>query len=88
MAEGAAFDLVLSDIRMPDLDGPALYEWTSINRPDLLDKIAFVTGDTLGGLAADFLAKAGCPVLEKPFSPLGLRTLVAELLGSTDGEIS
>ncbi len=80
MAGGASFDLVLSDIRMPDLDGPALHAWMTAHRPDLAGAIAFVTGDTLSGAAADFLAAAGCPVLEKPFTPAGLRALVMRML--------
>lgn len=82
---GAAFDFVLSDIRMPDLDGPALFAWISANRPDLTGAVAFVTGDTLSGIAADFLAGAQCPVLEKPFTPAALRALVADMLRPQSG---
>ena len=81
LAEEAAFDLVLSDIRMPDLDGPAIHGWILAHRPDLVGRIAFVTGDTLSGIAADFLEAARCPVLEKPFTPAALRTLVSTMLG-------
>lgn len=80
MADGTAFDLVLSDIRMPDCDGPTLYSWITTHRPDLASRVAFVTGDTLSGIAADFLEETRCPVLEKPFTPAGLRDLVAAML--------
>lgn len=60
---------ILCDIRMPDGDGPALYDWLSANRPALTRRIGFVTGDTLGPSAGRFLAKTGCPVIEKPFTP-------------------
>ena len=53
--------------RMPD--GPALYDWIAANRPELVRRIAFVTGDTLGPSAGRFLARSGCPVIEKPFTP-------------------
>lgn len=80
MADGTRFDLVLSDIRMPEVDGPALYDWMAANRPELTARIAFVTGDTLSGTAAEFLGKAHCPVLEKPFTPEGLAALVVAML--------
>ena len=68
---GGARDIaaILCDIRMPDGDGPALYDWIAANRPELGRRIAFVTGDTLGPSAGRFLARSGCPVIEKPFTP-------------------
>ncbi len=80
LARGERFDLILSDVRMPDIDGPALYAWAAAHRPELVRAFAFVTGDTLSGQAADFLQAAGCPVLEKPFTPAALRDLVAATL--------
>jgi two-component system NtrC family sensor kinase len=60
---------ILCDIRMPDGDGPGLYDWLSANRPEMIARIGFVTGDTLGPSAGRFLARTGCPVIEKPFTP-------------------
>ena len=68
LAAGGAYDLVVSDIRMPDVDGPALYAWVGEQRPELSGRTAFTTGDTLGRHAARFIAEAGRPVLEKPFT--------------------
>ncbi|MBX9459194.1 MAG: PAS domain S-box protein [Rhizobium sp.] len=72
---------ILCDIRMPDGDGPGLYDWLATHRPTLSRRIAFVTGDTLGPSAGRFLARSGCPVIEKPFTPddiaAVLRTLTA-----------
>lgn len=76
----ARFDLVISDIRMPEVDGAAVHGWIAAHRPELLGRIAFVTGDTLGDHAAQFLAAAQCPVLEKPFSNAALRDLVERML--------
>jgi PAS domain S-box-containing protein len=80
MADRADFDLVLSDIRMPDVDGPALYAWMAAHRPELLPRLAFVTGDTMGERAAEFLGRVDCPVLEKPFTAAALRELVDRMM--------
>lgn len=63
------YDLVISDLRMPGMDGPQLYAWIAAERPDLVDRVAFATGDTLGVAAARFLEDVKRPVLEKPFMP-------------------
>ncbi|WP_174279244.1 hybrid sensor histidine kinase/response regulator [Sphingomonas bacterium] len=79
LAAGPDYDLVISDIRMPGVDGPALHDWIVAHRPELSSRIGFVTGDTLGSGAARFLAGAGRPVLEKPFMPDSVHRFLAEL---------
>jgi signal transduction histidine kinase/CheY-like chemotaxis protein len=75
------FDVILSDLRMPQLDGPALHDWIAAEKPHLLGRIGFVTGDTLGQTAAGFIARTGCPVLEKPFTGKAVRALLEQLNG-------
>lgn len=71
------FDLVISDIRMPDLDGPAL--WRRLEAEGGSPRIAFMTGDTLGQHARAFLEETRLPCLEKPFTPREARALVRRL---------
>lgn len=73
------FDIILSDLRMPDVDGPALYAWIERERPALCRRIGFVTGDTLGPSAVRFLTQSGCPYMEKPFTPQAVRAFVGRL---------
>jgi PAS domain S-box-containing protein len=74
------FDVVLSDLRMPGVSGPEMYARLKEVRPQLLDRIAFVTGDTLGASMDAFLRESGRPVLEKPFTRAGVRCLVQALI--------
>jgi two-component system NtrC family sensor kinase len=80
------FDLILSDLRMPDVDGPALHAWIAAERPHLLARLGFVTGDTLGPAAARFLAKANRPCLEKPFTAQALRSFVGRVRKAPEGQ--
>jgi len=76
-------DLVLSDLRMPDGDGPSLRE--ALIRTGTVPRagLAFLTGDTLGRQAREFLETSGLPHLEKPFTPAELRALVARMTAGT-----
>jgi CheY-like chemotaxis protein len=78
------FDLILSDLRMPDGDGASLHSWVQAERPHLASRMGFVTGDTIEPSALAFLAKANRPSLEKPFTPAALRALVAQIIEASD----
>ena len=80
------FDVILTDIRMPDLDGRALYEEIERRWRGQCSRVAFVTGDTLASALREFVAKSGRPVIEKPFLPSEVRRIVAELV--THGELA
>lgn len=64
--ERKTFDAVLSDVMMPDLDGPSLYEEVSIRWPELVDHFAFVTGAARGSSVARAVQEAGRRVFHKP----------------------
>jgi signal transduction histidine kinase len=77
------FDLILSDMRMPDMDGRALFEAIKERYPELTAKVIFVTGDSLSGPTARFLEEAGRPVIEKPFTPGDVKKVVGEQITSS-----
>ena len=74
------FALMLSDLKMPDMDGRRLSEQVSADYPDIADRLGFITGDTMSPSARKFLDNSGRPFLEKPIKPAELRKLVAALL--------
>ena len=83
--DDANFDLILSDLVMPEMDGPALFRSLRETRPALCERIVFITGDTLSQSAQRFLAEVRCPVIEKPFIPDDVREVVRGLLPSGNG---
>ena len=80
----ARFDAIVSDLRMPDMDGAELWREVSAQYPALARRMLFVTGDTLSPSARQFLADARCPSLDKPFGQSDLLAKVAALLGAVD----
>ncbi|HSW07980.1 MAG TPA: response regulator [Aquabacterium sp.] len=85
MLEVARFDAIVSDLRMPDMDGAAL--WREVRRlhPALAQRMLFVTGDTLSVDARQFLDDAQCASLDKPFAKADLLRSVAALLAPAGG---
>src|SRR5712664_229870 len=75
-----AYDAILSDLRMPVLDGVGLYRGLDQQHPGLLRRIAFVSGTTEPVEYASFLEETGVPVLHKPFAIDDLQQLVQRLL--------
>ena len=75
------FDAIVSDLRMPDMDGAALWRAVRERHPTLATRLLFVTGDTLSPGASSFLAQTDCPTLDKPFSKADLLKRVETLLG-------
>jgi CheY-like chemotaxis protein/anti-sigma regulatory factor (Ser/Thr protein kinase) len=84
MMREAEYDIVLSDLNMPEMDGRGFFDTVKAEFPHLTKRIGFVTGDTMGKSSQSFLKEANCPYLEKPASPKELRAFVAEILNRTE----
>lgn len=80
LLETARFDAIVSDLRMPDMDGATLWREIDQHHPHLSRRMLFVTGDTLSPGAREFLRKARCAGLDKPFSKGDLLAAVAKLV--------
>ena len=72
------YDVILTDIRMPDLDGRTLYREIERRWPEQARRVVFVTGDSLASTLHEFASECGRPVIEKPFVPGDVRRVVAE----------
>jgi signal transduction histidine kinase/sensor domain CHASE-containing protein len=78
--EERAYDLILCDLRMPELDGPGLYRALEQRAPELLRRMIFLTGDTLSSETSIFLKSADMPYLSKPFRAADVRRVVQQKL--------
>jgi CheY-like chemotaxis protein len=87
-ALSATYDLILSDIRMPVLDGPRFYEALQRERPDMIGRIAFITGDTLSSEIQSFLNRTGALYLDKPFVPEDVMRVLSQAIGRRGGDQS
>jgi len=74
------YDLVLIDLKMPELDGPGLYEALARDHPQLLRRLVFLTGDALSSDISAFLERAGAPYLYKPFTLEEVRRVIHRAL--------
>ncbi len=77
---GSDYDLILTDLRMPRMDGPSLYRMLEEHHPHLCDRVIMMSGDTLHVGASDFLRRTGLRIIEKPFDPAEVLRLVSEAL--------
>jgi CheY-like chemotaxis protein len=74
------YDLIVSDLRMPVLDGRGLYRELELRHPEMLPRIVFVTGSALDAGNDNFLAAAKVPWLAKPFTIRALHELTQKVL--------
>jgi two-component system NtrC family sensor kinase len=77
------FDLVFCDLRMPEMDGQALYEEVQRDHPQVLKRIVFVTAQANSPDYGPFLRESRIPVIEKPFTLSQLRQAVGKMVGQT-----
>ena len=73
--EEHAFNIVVTDIRMDDIDGISVLEHVLRRAPDT--KVIMITGYATMEVAREALAKGAFDFLAKPFKPGQLREIIA-----------
>jgi signal transduction histidine kinase len=74
------YDAILCDLMMPEMSGMELHAELSRTNPELVERMAFLSGGAFTEAAREFLARVPNPQIEKPFDPKTLRELVGRLL--------
>jgi len=78
-----AYALVLSALRMPQLDGPALAQVLEARRPLEMPALVFVTQPAFAPDLARFLMESAAPLLQWPARPADVSRIVARSLAPT-----
>lgn len=61
------YDIIVSSLNMPELNGPQLYQYLSRVKPELLPRIIFITGGVVSDEIRRFLKRSSTPYINKPF---------------------
>ena len=78
--EDVRYDLVITDLRIPGIEGPGLYEALRRRYPDDPPRVIFMSANTGIEEYARFLSGCGEPALEKPFNLADMRQVVMQVL--------
>jgi PAS domain S-box-containing protein len=77
---GKDYDLIISDFRMPEMNGIDLYKFILQKRPEMKNRVMFITGDVMGSDIRTFLVQNNLPHLVKPFSIDALTQQINQML--------
>jgi signal transduction histidine kinase len=80
MIETGVYAIVMTDMRMPDLDGPSLYRKVTAKCPVLGKSFLFVTGDSFSPETDRFLKETGAVYLVKPCTSEEVELAVEQVL--------
>ncbi len=81
LASGAAFDVIFSDLMMPDLDGVGFYAELRASYPAHAERVVFMTGDAFSDAARAFLDSVSNLWIEKPYDANRVRAVVRRVVG-------
>jgi DNA-binding NtrC family response regulator len=83
--ETGRFGGIISDMRTPGgASGADVHAWIVVNRPELRERMLFITGDTVNEDTMKALQSTGVPYIEKPFRVQELINIVEKIFGKAE----
>jgi two-component system NtrC family sensor kinase len=76
------FDLIVADLRMPNLDGRALYERVVEEKPSMVRRFVFATGDLVRQESLRFLEGLPNRILAKPLDVDNVRRVLVQAVAA------
>jgi PAS domain S-box-containing protein len=73
---GKRFDVVLSDLMMPEMSGMDFFDEVARRFPDVAGRVVFVSGGAFTPAAKAFLDRVANERIGKPFDPQNIRAIV------------
>jgi two-component system NtrC family sensor kinase len=77
------FDVIVSDVRMPGMSGGDFIAHLRRERPELIARLIFSTGDSFATETAALIQDVGVPTVSKPFDFSTLEQLIREVAART-----
>ena len=79
--EKGSYDVVVLDLKMPDMDGKQLFHEIRTRWPSIARRVIFASGDTIHPETRRFIDQSGRPCIDKPFKLEVLSSVVARVAG-------
>jgi DNA-binding NtrC family response regulator len=85
LLENGSFLGIVSDMRTPGgVDGGQVYSWIARHRPDLAQRLVFITGDIANEETVATLNQTGAPCVEKPFRVQQFIEVISKTFGKAE----
>lgn len=77
LSEDAAFDSIICDLTMPEVDGKSFYDAIEKEHPQLADRIIFMSGGAFTPRLRKFASAVSNPVMQKPVTRDDLEAMLS-----------
>jgi two-component system chemotaxis response regulator CheY len=78
-----SYDALIADFSMPHLEGPDLLKALRAEKPDLAQRVIFLSSDPTDPTVREFTSMSGSPLIGKPFSLDAIRTALRRIVETT-----